>query len=164
MVLKEDPNECFLYDRTGSLLVNDFWPPPSPPPSLQIRANITTVQVATILGWWSVGGPYQGLGAADKGMMVTILGLWPQGHNPRMVTIIPLSPGSTQPAVNKIRTRLGGPYPWSFPFDFTIGWLSLEVWASWVWARRVQTQQAQSLPTGAIENKKFWVRFYEPKF
>ena len=24
--------------------------------------------------------------------MVTILGLWPQGHNPRMVTIIPLSP------------------------------------------------------------------------
>ena len=65
--------------------------------------------------------PTPGLGAADKGMMVIILGLWPQGHNPRMVTIIPLSPGSTQPAVYTIRTRLGGPYPRSFPFDFTIG-------------------------------------------
>ena len=38
-----------------------------------------------------------------------------------MVTIIHLSPGSTQPAVYTIRTRLGGPYPRSFPFDFTIG-------------------------------------------
>ena len=53
--------------------------------------------------------PTPGLGAADKGTMV----------------IIPLSPGSTQPAVYTIRTRLGGPYPRSFPFDFTIGWLSL---------------------------------------
>ena len=50
-----------------------------------------------------------------------------QGHHPRMVTIIPLSPGSTQPAVYTIRTRLGGPYPrsfpkgWSFPLEFTIG-------------------------------------------
>ena len=65
--------------------------------------------------------PTPGLGAADKGMMVTILGLWPQGHNPRMITIIPLSPGSTQPAVYTIRTRLGGPSSWSFPLEFTIG-------------------------------------------
>merc|ERR1712105_60183 len=76
---------------------------------------------------WTVRGPTQGLGAADKRMMVTILGLWPQGHNPRMVTIIPLSPGSTQPAVHTIRTRLGGPYSrsfpkeWNFPLEFTIG-------------------------------------------
>ena len=67
-------------------------------------------------------GPTQGLGAADKGMMVTILGLWPQGHNPRMVTIIPLSPGSTQPAVYTIHTRLGVPYPRSFPKELTMGW------------------------------------------
>ena len=40
------------------------------------------------------GGPTPGLGAADKGMMVTILGLWPCGHNPRMITIIPLSAAS----------------------------------------------------------------------
>ena len=32
-------------------------------------------------------------------------------HDPRMVTIIQLSPGSTQPAVHTIRTRLGGPSP-----------------------------------------------------
>ena len=38
--------------------------------------------------------PTKGLGAADKWMMVTILGRWLQGHHPRMVTIIHLSPGS----------------------------------------------------------------------
>ena len=65
--------------------------------------------------------PTPGLVAADMWMMVIILGLWPQGHNPMMVTIISLSPGSTQPAVYMIHTRLGGPYPRSFPFDFTIG-------------------------------------------
>ena len=31
------------------------------------------------------------------------------GHHPRLVTIIHLSPGSTQPAVHTIHTRLGGP-------------------------------------------------------
>ena len=66
--------------------------------------------------------PTPGLRAADKGMMVIILGLWPQGHNPRMVTIIPLSPGSTQPAVYTIRIRLCGPYPRSFPKELTMGW------------------------------------------
>ena len=59
--------------------------------------------------------PTNGLGAADKWMMVTIFGWWPQGHHPRMVTIIHLSPGSTQPAVHTIHTRLGGPSPRSFP-------------------------------------------------
>ena len=59
--------------------------------------------------------PTNGLGAADKWMMVTIFGWWPQGHHPRMVTIIHLSPGSTQPAVHTIHTRLGGPSPQSFP-------------------------------------------------
>ena len=59
--------------------------------------------------------PTNGLGAADKWMMVIILGWWPQGHHPRMVTIIHLSPGSTQPAVHTIHTRLGGPSPQSFP-------------------------------------------------
>ena len=43
--------------------------------------------------------PTNGLGAADKLMMV----------------IIHLLPGSTQPAVHMIRTCLGGPSPWSFP-------------------------------------------------
>ena len=63
------------------------------------------VRIVWTAGWVEPG---------DKGTMVTILGLWPCGHNPRMVTIIPLSPGSTQPAVHTIRTRLGGPSPRSF--------------------------------------------------
>ena len=40
-------------------------------------------------------------------------------------TIIRLSPGSTQAAVYTIRTRLGGPYPQSFPKELTMGWPSL---------------------------------------
>ena len=59
------------------------------------------------------GGPTKRLGAADKWMMVTMLGWWPQGHHPSMVTIIHLSSGSTEPAVYTIRTRLGGVSPWS---------------------------------------------------
>ena len=39
------------------------------------------------------------------------------GHHPSMV-IVHLSSGSTEPAVHMIRTRLGGPYPRSFPFDY----------------------------------------------
>ena len=39
-----------------------------------------------------------------------------------MVTIIPLSPGTTQPAVHTIRTRLGEPSPRSFPLEFTMWW------------------------------------------
>ena len=62
----------------------------------------------------TVWGPTKGLGAADKWMMVTILGWWLQGHRPRIVTIIHLSPGSTQSAIHTIRTRLGGPSPRSF--------------------------------------------------
>ena len=34
-----------------------------------------------------------------------------------MVTIIPLSQGSTQPAVYTIRTRLGGPFLWNSKFS-----------------------------------------------
>ena len=52
---------------------------------------------AAVLGWLSVGKPTQGLGTTDKWMMVTIL------------TIIHLSPGSTQPAVHTIYTWLGKP-------------------------------------------------------
>ena len=81
---------------------------------------------------WTVRGPTQGLGADDKGMMVTIH-LSPGSTQPAvhtilqptkglgaavkgmMVTIIPLSPGSTQPAVHTIPTRLGGPSSRSFP-------------------------------------------------
>ena len=51
--------------------------------------------------------PTNGLGAADKWIMVIILR--------RMVTIIHLSPGSNQPAVHTIRTLLGGPSSRSFP-------------------------------------------------
>ena len=39
-----------------------------------------------------------------------------------MVTIIHLSPGSTQPEVHKIRSQLGGPSHWSFPLEFKVGW------------------------------------------
>ena len=49
----------------------------------------------------SVGGPTLGLGASGKWMMV------------RMVTIIHLSEGSTQPAVYMIQIQLGGTSPWS---------------------------------------------------
>ena len=38
-----------------------------------------------------------------------------QGHHPRMVTIIPLSPGCTQKAFHTIRICLGGPSPRSYP-------------------------------------------------
>ena len=42
------------------------------------------------------------------------------GQHPRMVTIIHLSPGSTQPAVHTIRTCFGEPslgaFPWSLPW------------------------------------------------
>ena len=49
-----------------------FSPPPPPPLGLGVQKKI-----ATVLGSWSVGGPTKGLGAADKWMMVTILGWWP---------------------------------------------------------------------------------------
>ena len=58
-------------------------------------------------------------------MMVTILGWWPQGHQPRMVTIIYILPGSTQSTVQMIRTCLGGHSPRIFPLEFTMGWPSL---------------------------------------
>ena len=68
----------------------------------------------------------QQLGAADKWMMVTILGWWPQGHHPRVVSIIHLSPGSTKPSVHTIRICLGGPSSRSFPLEFTMGWPPLD--------------------------------------
>ena len=70
--------------------------------------------------------PTNGLGAADKWMMVTIFGWWPQGHHPRMVTIIHLSPVSTQPEVNMICTWLGGPFLWSFSMEFKVVWPTLD--------------------------------------
>ena len=76
-----------LLQLFSSLLDSDFSPPL--PPSL-LWANIPTVQIATVLGWWSVGIPTQWFRAGVK--------LTSGSTQP-----VKLTPGSIRPAVHTIQ-------------------------------------------------------------
>ena len=65
-------------------------------------------------------GKLRGEGPPKRVRIVWTAGCVEPGVKWMMATIIPLSPGSTQPAVHMIRTRLGGPSSSSFPFEFTM--------------------------------------------
>ena len=59
---------------------------------------------------WTVRGPTHGLGAADKGMMVTILGLWPKdGHHHPLITRF--HPTSSQHDPHSLR--------WTLPLELS---------------------------------------------